>query len=210
MTPPRAPHSDLWMARIVLLCSNMNMKNIAKVAVLLGPEFEDSEFTEPVAKLREAGHEVEVLGTNAHETLEGKRHRTKVETDAAVGDRQSQDYDALLIPGGHSPDNLRTDEQMVRFVRDFARLQRPIAAICHGPQLLIEAGIVKGRTMTSWPSVRTDLRNAGADVIDSALCRDGNLITSRKPDDLDEFTNALLQAVSAEKKAEAAANANPS
>jgi protease I len=144
------------MARILLVYSNMNMKNMAKVAVLLGPEFEDTEFTHPVAKLREAGHQVEVLGTKANETLEGKRHETKVETNAAVGDRQSKDYDALLIPGGHSPDNLRTDEQMVRFVRDFDRLQRPIAAICHGPQLLIEAGVVEGRTMTSWPSVRTD------------------------------------------------------
>jgi protease I len=198
------------VARILLFQFIMKMNNMAKVAVLLGPEFEDSEFTHPVAKLREAGHKVEVLGTKAHETLEGKRHETKVETDAAVGDRQSKDYDALLIPGGHSPDKLRTDEQMVRFVRDFDRLRRPIAAICHGPQLLIEADVVKGRTMTSWPSVRTDLRNAGAEVVDSALCRDGNLITSRKPDDLDEFTNALLQAVSAEKKAEASASANPS
>jgi protease I len=198
------------MARILLVYSNMNMKNMAKVAVLLGPEFEDTEFTHPVAKLREAGHQVEVLGTKANETLEGKRHETKVETNAAVGDRQSKDYDALLIPGGHSPDNLRTDEQMVRFVRDFDRLQRPIAAICHGPQLLIEAGVVEGRTMTSWPSVRTDLRNAGANVVDSALCRDGNLITSRKPDDLDEFTAALLQAVSAQKKSDAVSDASPS
>lgn len=175
----------------------MNMQNKAKIAVLLGPDFEDSEFTHPVAKLREAGHEVEVLGTKANQALEGKRHKAKVETDAAVGDRQAEDYDALLIPGGHSPDKLRTDEQMVRFVQDFDRLKRPIAAICHGPQLLIEAGVVKGRTMTSWPSVRTDLRNAGAEVVERAVCKDGYLITSRKPDDLDEFTTALLSAVSA-------------
>lgn len=179
----------------------MNMKKIAKVAVLLGPDFEDVEFTHPVAKLREAGHEVEVLGTEAHQALEGKRHEAKVETDAAVSDRRSEDYDALLIPGGYSPDSLRTNEAMVRFVRDFDRLKRPIAAICHGPQLLIEAGVVQGRTLTSWPSVRTDLRNAGAKVVDRELCKDGHLITSRKPDDLDAFTSALLDAVSQEREA---------
>lgn len=188
---------ELWVAHILLGYRRMNMKNKAKIAVLLGPDFEDSEFTHPVAKLREAGHEVEVLGTEANQTLEGKRHKAKVETDAAVGERQSEDYDAVLIPGGYSPDKLRTDEQMVRFVRDFDRLKRPIAAICHGPQLLIEADVVKGRTMTSWPSVRTDLRNAGAEVVDRAVCKDGHFITSRKPDDLDEFTTALLSAVSA-------------
>lgn len=188
---------ELWVAHILLGYRRMNMKNKAKIAVLLGPDFEDSEFTHPVAKLREAGHEVEVLGTEANQTLEGKRHKAKVDTDAAVGERQSEDYDAVLIPGGYSPDKLRTDEQMVRFVRDFDRLKRPIAAICHGPQLLIEADVVKGRTMTSWPSVRTDLRNAGAEVVDRAVCKDGHFITSRKPDDLDEFTTALLSAVSA-------------
>lgn len=188
---------ELWVAHILLWHRRMNMKNKAKIAVLLGPDFEDSEFTHPVAKLREAGHEVEVLGTEANQTLEGKRHKAKVATDAAVGERQSEDYDAVLIPGGYSPDKLRTDEQMVRFVRDFDRLKRPIAAICHGPQLLIEANVVKGRTMTSWPSVRTDLRNAGAEVVDRAVCKDGHFITSRRPDDLDEFTTALLSAVSA-------------
>lgn len=188
---------ELWVAHILLGYRRMNMKNKAKIAVLLGPDFEDSEFTHPVAKLREAGYEVEVLGTEANQTLEGKRHKAKVDTDAAVGERQSEDYDAVLIPGGYSPDKLRTDEQMVRFVRDFDRLKRPIAAICHGPQLLIEADVVKGRTMTSWPSVRTDLRNAGAEVVDRAVCKDGHFITSRKPDDLDEFTTALLSAVSA-------------
>jgi len=174
----------------------MNMMKMARVAVLLASEYEDVELTHPVAKLREAGHEVEVLGTKANQTLEGKNHRAKVETDAAVADRKVEDYDALLIPGGHSPDKLRMDDDMVRFVRDFERLKRPIAAICHGPQLLIQGGIVDGRKMTSWPSVWTDLRNAGAEVVDQAVCKDDNLITSRKPDDLDAFTSALLGAIS--------------
>lgn len=184
----------------------MTLNRIGKIAVLLGPDFEDSEFTHPVTKLREAGHEVEVLGTEAHRELEGKRHDARVETDAAVGDRAPEDYDALLIPGGFSPDRLRMDEDVVRFVRDFDRLKRPIAAVCHGPQLLIEAGVVKGRTLTSWPSVRTDLRNAGAEVVDQEVCKDENLITSRKPDDLDAFTGALLEAVSLEREAASSAS----
>lgn len=179
----------------------MTLKRIGHIAVLLGPDFEDAEFTHPVAKLREAGHAVEVLGTEPHRELEGKRHDAKVETDAAVRDRVPEDYDAVLIPGGFSPDRLRTDESMVGFVRKFDRLERPIAAICHGPQLLIEAGIVEGRKLTSWPSVRTDLRNAGAEVVDEEVCEDGHLITSRKPEDLDAFTSALLDAVSEERRA---------
>ena len=114
-------------------------------------------------------------------------------TTAAAKDRDPTSYDALLIPGGYSPDQLRVDDDVVNFVKRFAATQRPIAAVCHGPQLLIEAGVVEGRTLTSWPSVRTDLRNAGAEVVDQEVCVDGNLITSRKPEDLDAFCRALLE-----------------
>lgn len=165
---------------------------MAKVAALVGPEFEDSELSHPMKALKDAGHEIELLGTEANQALEGKRGEAKVTTDAAVGERSARDYDALLIPGGHSPDKLRLDEDMVSFVKQFDATGRPMFVICHGPQLLIEAGVVKGRTMTSWPSVRTDLKNAGATVVDEDLCEDGNLITSREPGDLEAFSKALV------------------
>lgn len=166
---------------------------MAKIAVLLGDEFEDSEFAKPVERLEKAGHRVEVLGAEAKEKLEGKRGKKKVKTDRAIADADPSEYDALLIPGGHSPDHLRIHAPAVDFVKRFDRLGRPMAVICHGPQLLIEAGIVRGRTMTSWPSVWTDLRNAGANVVDREVVEDGHLITSRKPDDLDAFSDALLR-----------------
>ncbi len=166
---------------------------MAKIAVLLADEFEDSEYTQPVGELKKAGHEVEVLGVEKGKKLKGKQGDAEVKTDAAVTSRKAQDYAALLIPGGHSPDALRIDEGMVQFVRDFADTGRPIAAICHGPQLLIEAEVVRGRTMTSWPSVRTDLKNAGATVVDKEVCEDAQFITSRKPADLKAFSAALLE-----------------
>ena len=169
---------------------------MAKIAVLLGPEFEDSELTQPLQKLKEAGHEPEILGVEAGQTLEGKRGDAKMETQAAVKDRPPEDYDAILIPGGHAPDRLRMDKYMVSFVKRFNDLERPIAAVCHGPQLLIEADVVKGRRMTSWPSVRTDLMNAGATVVDEEVCVDGHFITSRKPDDLEAFSRTLVEHLS--------------
>jgi len=165
---------------------------MGKIAVLVGPEYEDSELLEPIKQLTNAGHEVEILGTQNGLALVGKRGRTKVHVDAAVSDRQPEAYDALLIPGGHSPDYLRIDPHMIEFVKRFGAIGRPIAAVCHGPQLLIEADLVRGRRMTAWPSVRTDLRNAGADVVDEEVVEDGAFITSRKPGDLDAFSRALL------------------
>lgn len=103
-----------------------------------------------------------------------------------------EDFDLLLIPGGHSPDALRTNEGIVDFVRRFADSGRAIAAVCHGPQLLIEAGLVRGKKLTSWPSVRTDLENAGAHWVDREVVEDGPLVTSRKPEDLDAFNEAVL------------------
>lgn len=115
-----------------------------------------------------------------------------MEIQAAAGDARASELDGLLIPGGYSPDHLRMNEDVVSFVRDFVRTGRPIAAVCHGPQLLIEADAVRGKEVTSWPSVRTDLINAGAHWVDQEVVEDGNLITSRKPDDLDGFSRAFL------------------
>ena len=166
---------------------------MARVAIPLAEDFEDSEFSVPCKRLEAAGHDVLVFGDKAQQAIQGKRHKVKAMTKAAARDLRPDDFDALLIPGGYSPDRLRTSREVVRFVRDFAISGKPVAAICHGPQLLIEADSVDGRTVTSWPSVRKDLENAGATWVDETVVVDGALITSRKPEDLDAFCAALLQ-----------------
>lgn len=168
---------------------------MARIAMILGPEFEDSEFRVPYDRLRQAGHEVTVLGPSAGETVEGKRGKEKVRIEAAPREQSPGAFDAMVIPGGHSPDNIRTNNEVVDFVRAFAESGKLVAAVCHGPQLLIEAGQVEGKTMTSWPSVKTDLQNAGAQWVDREVVRDGSLITSRKPDDLEAFSDAILSAL---------------
>lgn len=165
---------------------------MARIAMIVGPGYEDSEVRVPYDRLREAGHEVLVLGSEPGRTVEGKRGEDRVEIEASPKDHDPAAFDALVIPGGHAPDKLRMDGDVVRFVRDFAATGKPLAAICHGPQLLIEAEVVKGRTMTSYPSVSKDLQNAGAEWVDREVVEDGPFITSRKPDDLDAFTRALL------------------
>jgi protease I len=166
---------------------------MAKIAIPLASGFEDSEFTVPYEQLREAGHEVTVFGTRAGETVTGKRGKANHRVEAEAASLAPEDFDALLIPGGYSPDHLRLDADVVSFTRRFFATGKVVAAICHGPQLLIEAGLVKGRTLTSWPSVRTDLINAGAEWVDREVVIDGNLITSRKPDDLPAFCQAVLE-----------------
>lgn len=169
---------------------------MARVAIIIGKDFEDSEFREPLEKLREVGHFVEILGAHAHEELAGKKGIERVIVDAAVTERDPESYDAVVIPGGYSPDHLRMEPAVVRFVQRFVRTGRPIAAICHGPQLLIEADVVRGRRMTSWPSVKTDLQNAGADWVDAEVVVDAAFITSRKPEDIPAFNRAILQRLS--------------
>ncbi|MDB4988486.1 MAG: intracellular protease, PfpI family [Myxococcaceae bacterium] len=168
---------------------------MAKIAFLLGPDFEDSEFRVPYDRLREAGHELLVLGAKAGETVFGKKGKESIHVEGTAREHQAADFAAVVIPGGYSPDHLRTDEGTVRFVREAAGAKRPIAAVCHGPSLLIEADVVRGKTVTSWPSIRTDLRNAGATVVDKEVVQDGGLITSRNPSDLEAFSKAILKAV---------------
>jgi protease I len=170
---------------------------MARIAFVVGEDFEDSELTVPFDKLRDAGHDVELLGVEAAATVKGKRGG-EVTTDAAVTDRDPKSYDAIVIPGGYSPDHLRTNKDVVRFVAEAVREDKLVAAVCHGPQLLIEADAVEDKQLTSWPSVRTDLLNAGAKWVDREVVIDGKLITSRKPDDLQAFTNAIQQQLSAQ------------
>jgi protease I len=172
--------------------------NGKKIAILATDGFEQAELTEPKKNLEEAGAKVEVLSIK-----EGKIKGwdktdwgSTVKVDRLVADANPTDYDALVLPGGQmNPDKLRMDKTAVSFVREFAQSGKPIAAICHGPWTLIEAGVVKGRTMTSWPSVHTDLINAGANWVDREVVSDGNFITSRKPEDIPAFSRAIIDAV---------------
>jgi protease I len=169
--------------------------NAAKIALLLGQGFEDSEFRIPYDRLREAGHKVEVIGTKPGEELTGYRGKEKVRADRGIDEVRPEDYDALVLPGGQSPDHLRADDRFVEFVKRFDATGRPLAAVCHGPQLLISAELVKGRTLTAWKTIQGDLRQIGANVVDQPVVIDGNWITSRKPEDLEEFSAAILEAL---------------
>jgi protease I len=169
---------------------------MARVAVLVGPEFEDSELEVPIRALTENDHRVVLLGTEAEQELVGKRGRVRATTDAAVRNHRADEFDMLLIPGGHSPTYLREDPAMLDFVESFCRMGRPVAAICHGPQLLMAAGQGGGRRMTAWPSVQDELREFGAEVVDQPVVEDGAFITSRKPADLEPFCAAILRRLS--------------
>jgi deglycase len=165
----------------------------ARVAFLVDEDFEDSELRIPYDRIKDAGHEVVIVGIEAGKPLVGKRGKEKVTTQLAARGLTAADLDALVIPGGYSPDHLRTNRDVVRLTRDMFLAGKPVAAVCHGPSLLIEADIVDGNTVTSWPSIRTDLINAGARWVDREAVEDGHLITSRKPDDLHAFSAAILR-----------------
>jgi protease I len=164
---------------------------MARIAFVLGEDFEDSEFRKPYDGLVKAGHTVDIIGAKAGTTVKGKKGKESVEIEQAARDADAASYDALVIPGGYSPDHLRTDHSVVQFVDKMVVKDKLVAAVCHGPQLLIEADAVRGKTVTSWPSVKKDLENAGANWVDREVAIDGHLITSRKPDDLPAFTRAI-------------------
>ena len=166
---------------------------MARIAFVVGDEFEDSEFRTPYDGLRASGHQVEILGVEAGQFVRGKKHQERIRIEKAVEDADPRSYDALVIPGGYSPAHLRTSSKVVAFVRQMVDGGKVIAAICHGPQLLVEAHAVRGRTMTSWPSVKKELVAAGASWVDQEVVIDGRMITSRKPDDLAAFTHAIEQ-----------------
>jgi protease I len=169
-----------------------------KVLILATDGFEQSELIDPKQALEDAGIETTVASPEAGE-IKGWNHTDwgkSVKVDATLDSVSVDNFDALLLPGGQiNPDKLRMEEKAVSLVRQFAQSGKPVAAICHGPWLLVEADVVKGRTVTSWPSIRTDLRNAGAEVVDQEVVVDGNFITSRKPDDIPAFSKALIAAV---------------
>lgn len=165
---------------------------MARIAFIVDDMFEDSEFRVPYDRVKEAGHEPVIIGTEAGRQLSGKKGQEKLTAEAGVKDVSAADFDALVIPGGYSPDKLRMNADMVQLVRDFNEAHKPIAAICHAGWMLAEANIARGITLTSWPSIKTDLINAGALWVDREVVVDGNIITSRKPEDLQSFSDALL------------------
>lgn len=176
--------------------TDSNASSQGTIAVVLADDFEDVEFTEPRDALLEAGYQVEVIGSDSG-TVTGKRG-TEVTINRPVSTVDPDSYVGLLIPGGFSPDRLRTDDAVVELVADLVRRPVPTAAICHAPSLLIEAAVVEGRQLTGYRSIRTDLVNAGADVVDAEVVIDDALITSRHPGDLPAFIDALLGALRAD------------
>jgi len=167
-----------------------------RVAALVDNGFEQSELVEPKKALEEAGAKVDIVSPQDGK-VKGWQHTRwgdEVAVDRRLQDARVDEYDALLLPGGvMNPDKLRANEKAVQFVRSFVDSGKPIAAICHGPWTLIEAGGVKGRKITSWPSLKTDLRNAGANWVDQEVVVDNGLVTSRRPDDIPAFNKKMIE-----------------
>lgn len=166
---------------------------MSRVAFLVDEEFQDSEFRVPYERVRNAGHKVVIVGLAAGKHLTGKPGNEKITTERAVSDVTADDFDAVVIPGGYSPDHLRMNSTAVRLVQQAFIEGKPIAAVCHAGSMLVEAEVVNGRTVTSWPSIKTDLVNAGAHWVDREVVEDDNLITSRRPSDLPAFSEAILR-----------------
>ncbi|NJL35668.1 MAG: type 1 glutamine amidotransferase [Leptolyngbyaceae cyanobacterium RM1_406_9] len=174
----------------------MTQLNQKKVAILVTDGFEQVEMTKPKQALEQAGAQAHIISPKS-DTVQGWNHFDKGDNfpvDLTLDGANSNDYDALLLPGGvANPDQLRTNEKAVKFIKSFFEAGKPVAAICHGPWTLIEADVVKGRTMTSWPSLKTDLKNAGANWVDQEVVVDQGLVTSRNPNDIPAFVGKMLE-----------------
>lgn len=164
-----------------------------RVAILVEKNFEDSEFQIPYTALQEAGAEVVVLGSRVNETYAGKQGKVSIKPDATTTEMRATDFDAVIIPGGMAPDTMRTNMKTVRFVSEAVEQGKLVAAVCHGPQVLIEGDLLKGRRATGFRAIRKDMQNAGARFEDAPLVVDDKLITSRRPGDLPIFTAAILR-----------------
>ncbi len=166
-----------------------------RIAILAEQDFEDVELTEPLRELKAAGATVTIVGSGTRKAYKGKRGSAEVRVDADADKVRAEDFDAVVIPGGYAPDKMRLHPSMINLVKKMHDSGKLVAAVCHGPQLLISADVVRGRKVTSWPSVAIDLRNAGALWVDEPVVQDGNLITSRQPADLPDFDAAIIQAL---------------
>lgn len=169
------------------------MAEKAKVACILSSDFEDSEFRIPYDRMKKQGYDIDIIGERSGQEIAGKTGKEKLKATKGIDEAKPEDYQALFIPGGYSPDRLRMDRRFVDFVKAFDQQKKTVAAVCHGPQIMITAGLVNGRTLTAWPTIQDDLRKLGANVKDQPVVEDGNWITSRKPDDLQQFSEAVVR-----------------
>lgn len=164
-----------------------------KLVMLIEQDFEDVEVTEPLKSFKDAGIKVTIAGPFSQMVYVGKQKKAKIKADTMADKIIVDEHDGIFIPGGYAPDKMRQFPAMINLVKSFAEAGKLVAAICHGPQLLISAGVVKGKRMTSWPSVAVDLQNAGANWVDEPVVKDGNFITSRKPEDIPRFAKAVIE-----------------
>jgi protease I len=164
---------------------------MSRIAVIITDMFEDVEYQQPAEAFRKAGHELVLVGLSAGSIVKGE-HGAVATIDRAVHDLPADDFDALFIPGGYSPDRLRVDPEAVRFVKEFFTSNKPVFAICHAPQILITAQVLKGRHLTGWMSIVQDIKNAGAEYVDEEVVVDNNLVSSRKPADIPAFIREAL------------------
>ncbi|MBO0350737.1 DJ-1/PfpI/YhbO family deglycase/protease [Phormidium pseudopriestleyi FRX01] len=169
-----------------------NSQPTPRIAILIEEGFEDSEFKVPYTALQQAGAKVSVLGSGMNQAYHGKQGKVSIQPDGTTTEARAQNFDAVIIPGGGAPDKMRTNPNTIAFVQEAAALGKLIAAVCHGPQVLIEADLLRGRRATGFISIRKDMENAGATYIDEAVTTDGNLICSRQPGDLAIFTTAIF------------------
>ena len=166
---------------------------MSKIAVIMDDMFEDVEYTRPAEAFREKGHQLVHVGLEKGKEVTGKKKTARVRIDESVTDASPADFDALFIPGGHSPDNLRAHDEAVSFAGKFLESGKPVFAICHAPQLLITARALKNRKVTGWKSIVQDIKNAGAEFVDKEVVVDGNLVSSRQPSDIHAFVRAALE-----------------
>ena len=167
------------------------------IACVLAADFEDSEFQDPYDAFLEAGHGVTIVGLKANEALQGKKGQVTALAEKAFADVRPDDFEALFIPGGYSPDKLRAHAEAVKFVKDMMSADKPAFVICHGPQLLLTADEHKRHRMTAWKTVQGDLKKAGTDVVDQEVVVDRNLVTSRQPQDIPAFIRESLKVLEA-------------
>ncbi len=165
-----------------------------KIAILLENQFDDKELIYPYYRLQEAGFHIDLVGAKKGQSYKSK-HGLSMTSDLASNEVHASDYAAVVIPGGFSPDYMRRTQATIDFARDMNDQHKPIAAICHGPWLMISSCDLKGKTLTGFPSIKTDIENAGATYKDEPVIVDGNLITSRNPNDLPDFTKAIINAL---------------
>jgi len=166
-----------------------------RIAILVEDNFEDCELTESLRAMKDAGARVMIVGSGSKKSYKGKRSLAEVKVDTTADKVETSQFDAIIIPGGYAPDKMRLHQSMVDLVRKAHAEGKIIAAVCHGPQLLISADIIKGRRVTSWPSVAVDLKNAGAIWVNEPVVKDANIITARKPADLPKFNKTIIESL---------------